>query len=119
MTDFLAPTQPRWGEARHLDASVELDLEVPADLLYLQGHFPDTPIVPGVALTDWAVNQAARIARREPRVAGLSRLKFHQVLQPNDQATLVLTPKADGSATDFQYRSDNAVHASGRISWRD
>ena len=101
-----------------MDGCREIALTIPPDLLYLQGHFPDTPIVPGVALTDWAVHQAARFAQRPARVAGLARVKFHQVLQPDDQASLLLSPAQDGAAMDFVYRSEGANHASGRILWR-
>ena len=110
--------QPHWGEPREQGSSREIDLRIPPELLYLQGHFPETPIVPGVALTDWAVHQSAAFAQRPPQVAGLARVKFHQVLQPNDDATLVLTPAQDGAAMDFLYRSEGATHASGRILWR-
>ncbi|MGJ8667960.1 MAG: ApeI family dehydratase [Oceanococcus sp.] len=113
-----AAKQPLWGEPRQQGASREINLRIQPELLYLQGHFPDTPIVPGVALTDWAVQQSADFAQRAATVASLTRVKFHQVLRPDDEATLVLTPAADGTAMDFLYRSEGATHASGRIHWR-
>ncbi len=113
-----AVTQPHWSPPRDVDGRREIDLGIPPELLYLQGHFPDTPIVPGVALTDWAVQQAAEFAGCPAQVAGLARVKFHQVLQPRDNATLTLTPAQDGAAMDFVYSSEGASHASGRILWR-
>lgn len=113
-----APRGPIIQSEQQDGSQVVIELQIPADLLYLQGHFPGTPIVPGVALTDWAIQAAARCFGREPRIAAIQRLKFHQVLRPNERVTLLLHHRAEADATEFRYRSAEHDHASGRLLWR-
>ena len=82
----MADTSATVTEAQILDRVVGddrlvLTLRIPDTLLYLRGHFPDTPIVPGVALTTWAIDHARAQFGCGPQVAALSSVKFHQVLQ--------------------------------------
>ena len=79
-------------------ASIEGELDVPADLDIFRGHFPDHPVLPGVIIME-ALAQAASfcalVGRDEPGVlgffAGIDKAKFRHQVQPGD----VLTLKAD------------------------
>ncbi len=97
-------------------AHAQIRLRIPADLVYLRGHFPQTPIVPGVVLTQWAIDEAASLFKHPRRVAALSSVKFHQVLQPGDEVELRLTNTAD--STQFSYTLGDTRYASGKILWR-
>jgi 3-hydroxymyristoyl/3-hydroxydecanoyl-(acyl carrier protein) dehydratase len=64
------------GTSAGPDAVVILDVHVPADLRYLDGHFPGQPIVPGVAQL-LLVERAIRRAFPDlGPTAGLKALKF-------------------------------------------
>lgn len=106
------------GQSQQKPDSLQLELLIPAELWQLQGHFPEAPIVPGVALTDWAVRFSADSFDYPLQVAQLSRIKFKQVLQPNDAVCLSLKNQPDKRITVFSYDSETAAHASGVIHWR-
>ncbi len=112
------PCEPQRLAQRRTATGIELDLAIQPELRYFAGHFPELPILPGVVLTDWAIRIAAETFGLPPRIAHLNRLKFQQVLRPNDRVTLTLEHHHDKHATDFNYRSASGPHASGRIGWR-
>jgi 3-hydroxymyristoyl/3-hydroxydecanoyl-(acyl carrier protein) dehydratase len=69
---------------------------VPADLCYLEGHFPGDPIVPGIAqlvLVERAV-RAAFPGLGAPR--GVRRLKFSRRIDPGAELALELQRLDDG-----------------------
>lgn len=94
----------------------KIRLRIPEDLAYLEGHFPQTPIVPGVVLTQWAIDEAVAQFDHQRRVEALSSVKFHHVLQPGDEVELTLTDST--TATQFAYALGDTRYASGKILWR-
>lgn len=71
-----------------LDATFTTHFRVSANHPALPGHFPGTPIVPGVVLLDYVV---AAIAKwRNGVVAGMPRVKFMAPLLPEQDAQLGL-----------------------------
>ena len=93
-------------------------LRIPTDLAYFAGHFTQAPIVPGVALTHWAIRRACAAFGHEPKVASIANLKFHHVLMPDDTVTLELADNAEAASTRFSYACHETLSASGRINWR-
>ncbi len=99
------------------DSGARIRLRIPEDLAYLEGHFPQTPIVPGVVLTQWAIDEAAALFGHERRVAALSSVKFHHVMMPGDEVDLTLVDST--GSTQFAYAMGDTRYASGKIQWRN
>ncbi|WP_348673444.1 hypothetical protein [uncultured Abyssibacter sp.] len=113
-----APTEPVELAHRQNGDSCAYELRIPADLTYFSGHFTGAPIVPGVALTHWAIERACRAFGHRPSVASIANLKFHHVLGPDDDVMLELVDNAAGGSTRFSYARRETLCASGRINWR-
>jgi 3-hydroxymyristoyl/3-hydroxydecanoyl-(acyl carrier protein) dehydratase len=65
---------------------------VPADLRYLEGHFPGQPIVPGIAQLLPLVYETARSLWPDlPAPRGIKRLKFLEAIRPGDALTVELS----------------------------
>jgi acyl-coenzyme A synthetase/AMP-(fatty) acid ligase/3-hydroxymyristoyl/3-hydroxydecanoyl-(acyl carrier protein) dehydratase len=96
---------------------VELTLRIPADLLYFDGHFGDTPILPGVVQLDWAIAFGRRYFDMPPLFGGVHALKFQQVIAP--ESTVMLELRYDAAKTSLSFRMHSAAgqHASGRIAF--
>ncbi|HEY8973080.1 MAG TPA: AMP-binding protein [Burkholderiaceae bacterium] len=105
--------QPRWriAEATHALASIALD---PA-LKVFDGHFPGTPILPGVAQVHWAIAFARGRFDMPPRFVRIDALKFSQPATPGMHLDLELRWNADAATLQFEYRSTSGRHSSGRI----
>ena len=98
---------------------VILSIQAPAELLYFKGHFPETPVLPGVVQIDWAIHYARQYFSMPANFAGMEAIKFQQIARPEQPLTLELSYNPDKSKLSFSYRSADASHSSGRILWSD
>ncbi|MBK09634.1 MAG: hypothetical protein CL810_08755 [Cobetia sp.] len=114
---------PRWlGETSSGPQQLTLEAEVPDSLCYLEGHFADQPLVPGVVMLKWARDLGRRlrlagVGVQESRFQRLERIKFSNLLLPGMRFTLAATLVADshGLRVDFRLESRAGLHASGRL----
>jgi len=101
---------------------LETTLFIPPDHPAFAGHFPGTPIVPGVVLLDAVIHAALQTGR--PRALGggadtvpvckISAAKFLSPVGPGEKLTLALTPGASGS-TRFDVSSGQRKVATGTL----
>lgn len=101
---------------------LETTLFIAPDHPAFAGHFPGTPIVPGVVLLDAVVHAVLQTGR--PRAAGdgfdttpvcqISAAKFLSPVGPGETLTLALTPGASGS-TRFDISSGQRKVATGTL----
>lgn len=112
--DLEDPSQPRWlGECIEGPDQRVIHLEVPERLVYLEGHFPDFPLVPGVVMVQWAIEQASASFGTCRGFRGIERLKFQRPLSPGVRFTLRLERGTNTIA--FSIDSRDGRHGSGRI----
>ncbi|MFR5093367.1 MAG: 3-hydroxyacyl-ACP dehydratase FabZ [Adlercreutzia equolifaciens] len=79
-------------------ASIEGELDVPADLDIFRGHFPDHPVLPGVIIMEAlaqcasiAVLQAPELRGNIGFLTGIDAAKFRRQVAPGDTVTLRAT----------------------------
>lgn len=94
---------------------LRLSMEVPLDLVHFSGHFAETPVVPGVAQIEWAVDLARRHLDAELGFHGMEALKFQRLARPGDPLDLTLTWHPARAKLYFEYRSSEQPCSSGRI----
>lgn len=92
-----------------------LELEVPVDLAHFSGHFPQTPVLPGVVQVDWAQQLARQVLELPPLFAGMEVLKFQQLIRPGDHLQLTLRFDAERGKLHFAFRNGELACSSGRI----
>ena len=81
----------------------------------LPGHFPGTPIVPGVVLLD-EILAALTEWRRGSRVTAIHAVKFLAPLKPQQPFTICLSAGQDAEdEVDFSCRVDDRVIVEGRL----
>lgn len=93
----------------------EFELLIPKQLYYLQGHFPQRPVLPGVIQVHWAIQLARRTLSTKPVFTGFEALKFHQIIEPLSRLKLTLEQSEETGKLHFSYASDTGVHSQGRI----
>lgn len=95
--------------------SRRITLEIPFDLAHFSGHFPQTPVVPGIAQIGWAVALAKQHLLPRFRVTDMEVLKFQRLLRPGDQVELLLRWDEARGKLYFNYDADGQACSSGRI----
>jgi len=87
------------------------------DEFFLQGHYPDNPIVPGVILCELAMqcgaillsDQVAAGSRRVPVATRIQDVKFRQIVRPGD--TVEMTVKLEERLADAFFLSAHGSRA--------
>jgi len=97
---------------------VVLHLHLSARLFQFQGHFPNAPILPGIAQLDWAVKFGRQHFEIERPVASVVKLKFHKVVRPNSKLCLGITYKAGTDDLAFRYFDEESRFSTGLIRFR-
>lgn len=91
-------------------------VEIPTDLAYFEGHFPDYPILPAAAQLGAMVLPALRRARPElGALKRMTRLKFLRRIRPGDVVVIELRFRNDSAAADFSVRRDDTICSAGRV----
>lgn len=110
------PTRVQPFSAREEAGEWHLELDVPLDLAHFSGHFPGTPVLPGVVQVDWAQQLAhALISDLPPLFGGMEVLKFQQLVRPGDRLQLTLLFDRERNKLYFTFRNGEANCSSGRI----
>ncbi|MCG9697832.1 thioester dehydrase [Shewanella sp. Isolate11] len=98
-----------------LDDGVEWQLDIPADLPYFSGHFPEQAVLPGVTQLDWATQLGATEFGYHAQVETLEVLKFQQLILPGSQIRLKVSVNRSKHKLTFAYYDGDKRFGSGRI----
>lgn len=110
------PTAPRLPVVVELTDSPDsacLSLEVPADLVWFDGHFPSAPILPGVAQIGWAIAYARERFGLDADPTRIERVKFLHTVHPRERLTLEL--KREHSAVRWRFCAAETLLSQGRL----
>lgn len=88
---------------------------VPDGLVYLEGHFPEIPIVPGVVQIDWVMQALKRVLNRDREKLQMEAMKFTNILQPGVEFFIEVKPMKIPEKYQFRLWSDQSEFSKGRI----
>ena len=98
--------------------SAELVLDMVKSLACFNGHFDDFPVVPGVALIEWAMRAAESRLLKDYIFIGMSQIKFQKFIQPNQIIRLKLDFNPESMNLKYQYHSTGIIYSSGILKFR-
>lgn len=101
------------------EAQAELLLRVDADLFWFRGHFPQQPLLPGVAQLDWVMHYGTQLLAPGKAFSSIENIKFQQPVLPGSTLKLTLSWLAAKGQLSFRYllvqgESESAA-SSGKI----
>lgn len=108
-------TAPRVLSTTRRDDTVIIDLYVPPELRWFEGHFAELALLPGVVQTTWVVEFGRRHFDLPPHFRAMNNMKFMRFILPGSQVALQLRYDAGRRELFFEYREGAAVCASGRV----
>jgi len=109
------PTLPEVLSQQREATELRLQLLMPPELFYFQGHFPERPILPGVVQIAWAMHFGRQLFCDDLAFKALEAIKFQNFVVPSQQLVLTLSWSAEKAKLTFSYQSDKGAHSSGRI----
>ncbi len=115
---LFAPERPAATWRERSPTQAVLECPITPGLRCLDGHFPATPIVPGVAQLAWALAFGREAFALPATVVRLDALKFQALLRPGLVATLELGWSPEKSTLSFKFSGEAAVYSSGRVTLR-
>jgi acyl-CoA synthetase (AMP-forming)/AMP-acid ligase II len=109
------PTLPtvEWIERGERAATLAFDAD--AGLAMFDGHFPQAPVLPGVAQLDWALHFGREAFAPAGEPLRVEQLKFQALVRPGMHVTLALEWAPATGVLGFRYTSAAGTHASGRL----
>ncbi|MDR1229613.1 MAG: AMP-binding protein [Azoarcus sp.] len=103
----------------HGKNTVRLQLQIPRDLVWFEGHFPGFPLLPGVVQLDWAAHFAHLYFGFDAAAANVSGLKFLNIVRPGDALQLTLVSKRHGRELAFVFTLNGKTCSHGVFVPRD
>ena len=97
------------------ETDAEIAFTLAPELIFFEGHFPERPILPGVAQAHIAALIAKRLWGQGPSDANLSKMKFKRVLTANERVTLHLKRDPARGRVSFRYRLGETEISEGEI----
>lgn len=94
-------------------------LRADASLFWFRGHFPDQPVLPGIAQLDWVMHYGCKLLARDKVFSSVENIKFQCPVVPDSTLLLTLIWNAAKNLLifDFQTVSDAPAKrvSSGKI----
>lgn len=98
----------------HTETQIQLQICFPQSLPYFQGHFPETPILPGIVQLNFAIDCALEyLLIKRSQIQSIPLIKFLNPIQPNTKLMLALI--LEKNILKFSYADENKIFSNGKI----
>lgn len=94
---------------------IKAHIRVPPDSPWFDGHFPDAPLLPGVAQLGMVHDLLTGILNDHRPVTQVSRVRFKQMIRPDQLLILTVKTGADGVSHSFRITGDDGLICSGQM----
>jgi 3-hydroxymyristoyl/3-hydroxydecanoyl-(acyl carrier protein) dehydratase len=86
---------------------------------WFDGHFPDNPIVPGIAQMSMIVDLMQRTMGPGVKLEGFKRVRFKQLIRPDTPISILIKPaKKTPNRFEYQLTADQKIVCTGFIDIR-
>ncbi len=99
----------------HDENMIQLSCRIPVELIYFDGHFDGSPILPGIVQVHWAEAFGREYFPIQGQFVRLEQVKFQQVIKPDALITIELSYQVKNNKLSFSFNSEQGGHSSGRI----
>ncbi len=82
---------------------------------WFQGHFPDNPILPGIAQLKFVADLVTTSEKETLQMTGVSRVKFRRIVRPQDRLDIAVSREKKGQRYQFSITCGDEDVCSGRM----
>ena len=98
------------------DGTLWVEVHVPRGSAWFDGHFPGHPVLPGIAQLGMVFDLIRNAMDGPVRVTEVSRVRFKQMILPEDHLNVVAEPRPTGKGIyGFRITKDDEVVCSGAM----
>ncbi len=97
------------------DGSLSAEIHVPANASWFDGHFPDWPVLPGIAQLDMVYELIRHALDGPVRVVEVSRVRFKQRIAPDDRLNVMTELRQGNGRYAFRITRDDEVVCTGTM----
>jgi len=97
--------------------TVHTSVTITEDNQWFAGHFPENPILPGIAQLQYIIELISEQCDADLQLTGFSRVKFRKIIKPGDLLNIEVTATDKKNQYMFQIMSDNKDVCSGKMSF--
>jgi len=91
-------------------------VSVESDSFWFSGHFPDNPILPGIAQLSMVLDAICQAEDERFQLKQVSRVRFKRIIRPGDPLEVVICPGNRTPLTcTFRVESGGELACSGRL----
>ena len=96
-----------WYKSKRFDRLVEkevvAEVTFPGESSWFDGHFPQEPVLPGIAQVAVVHDLIRRAYGQTLPLREISRIRFKRKISPSDRLTITISPK-EGSGDAYRFR---------------
>ena len=81
------------------DGEISAATCVPPTSPWFDGHFPEEPVLPGVAQLGMVQDVINAVLDGDVKIASVSRVRFKRIVRPEDPLTVIVTPSPKEAST--------------------
>ena len=89
---------------------------IKSDSFWFSGHFPDNPILPGIAQLSMVLDAVCQAEDERFQLKQVNRVRFKRLIRPDDSVKVVIRPDNRAQLTyTFRVESNGELACSGRL----
>jgi acyl-coenzyme A synthetase/AMP-(fatty) acid ligase/3-hydroxymyristoyl/3-hydroxydecanoyl-(acyl carrier protein) dehydratase len=109
------PTRPEVLKRDQTESGCLVQLRVPTNLAYIDGHFPQIAVVPGVCQLKWVIEEIETFCQKKRAITSMEAVKFHELLIPGQEFCLEFACKAGTDKWIYRLFCGERKVSSGRL----
>ncbi len=109
----------KWHTTISIDESspdkVSMEVEINASSPWYSGHFPNDPVLPGIAQIAMAFEAIKHLKGEDVKITEVKKIRFKQIIRPNDRLIITVSP-GKGNAYKFSILLKGELACNGILS---
>ena len=97
------------------DGEIAARVRVPGTSPWFSGHFPGFPVLPGIAQLAMVQDAIGRATKTPVRVTGMRRVRFKQMVQPDQPLDIAVSPAKGIGAFAFRITAGPDLVCTGTL----